>query len=49
VWCVSLWSYSPNPLPESRSKLQLDYEALSEKTLHALARARRYLSRGIRL
>jgi hypothetical protein len=49
VWCVSLWSYSPNPLPESRSKLQLDYEALSEKTLQALARARRYLSRGIRL
>lgn len=49
VWCVSLWSYWPSPLPESGSRMQLDYEALSEKTLQALARARQYLSRGIRL
>jgi hypothetical protein len=49
VWCASLWSYHPNPQPKSSSRMQSDYEALSERTLKALSRARQHLSRGVRL
>jgi len=48
VWCASLWSYHPNPQPKSSSRMQLDYEALSGRTLKALSRARQHLSRGVR-
>jgi len=48
VWCASLWSYHPNPQPKSSSRMKLDYEALSERTLKALSRARQHLSRGVR-
>jgi len=47
VWCVTLWSYQPNPAP--CPGLEEDYEWISGQTVRAFARARNYLLGAIRL
>ncbi len=46
IWCFTLWSYHPDPEPSSGSKIERDYNVLSEQTKRILARARSYLKMG---
>jgi hypothetical protein len=48
VWCVTLWSYAPNPKPETEPQLQEDYQSLVRATRRRLNSARAYLHRGMR-
>ena len=41
IWCVTLWSYSPNPVPNDR--MQRDYQRFADQTAKSIARLRRYL------
>jgi len=43
IWAVTLWSYSPNPVPEQATTLTADYQALTSGTKEALAGMRDYL------
>jgi hypothetical protein len=38
IWCVTLWSAQPEPVPPSESKIERDYELLAAKTQAILAR-----------
>jgi hypothetical protein len=48
IWMVALWSYYPNPVPDSRVALQADYELLLSRTRRALHATRSYLGRATR-
>lgn len=48
IWCVTLWSYHPNPRSETRRGSGRDYQALARQTGEAVARARTYLLGGVR-
>jgi hypothetical protein len=48
IWTVALWSYHPNPVPESSIGLESDYELLASHTRRALGMTRSYLARTIR-
>ncbi len=45
IWCVSLWSYQPNPRAEVESSIEHDYKHLASETAKALARVRGYILR----
>jgi len=46
IWCLTLWSYHPNPEPGPESRIERDYKFLSEQTKRILSRARSYLKMG---
>jgi hypothetical protein len=48
IWTVSMWSYHPNPMPESRPRLDADYEFLALRTREALGSMRSYLGKAAR-
>jgi hypothetical protein len=45
IWMISLWSYSPNPVPEPRISLDTDYEAAVARTKSLFGTLRGYLVR----
>lgn len=47
IWCSTLWSYAPMPLPGPESKLEYDYQLLSAGTRRRLAQVRNYLSKAV--
>jgi hypothetical protein len=47
IWCVTLWSYQPNPAP--CPDLEEDYDWISRQTLNSFTRVRNYLLATIRL
>lgn len=48
IWLVALWSYCPNPEPDSKILLEQDYEALVTKTKRAIDVIRTYLGKAAR-
>ena len=48
VWAVALWSYSPQPVPVDRTRLDGDYEALAGATREILSSLRSYFKRTAR-
>jgi hypothetical protein len=48
VWMVALWSYSPQPVPTHRSRLDGDYEVLAGATREILNSLRSYFKRTAR-
>jgi hypothetical protein len=47
VWAAALWSYEPNPVPESANQTEGDYEALAARTRTTLAGVRGYLRKVV--
>lgn len=48
IWCLTLWFYHPNPVPEANIEIERDYEWLSVRTAQAVSRARAQVLRGVR-
>ena len=48
IWCSTLWSYQPNPQPESDVGIERDYELLAARTTNALMQARAHLVKAVR-
>ena len=48
IWSAMLWSYHPNPTPESAIEIERDYERLSARTAQNLAKVRGYLLGTVR-
>jgi len=48
IWMTALWSYHPAPIPESRVRLEAEYEALAAKTRGAMGGMRSELARVAR-
>ena len=46
IWGATLWSYSPNPAPETDSKIDRDYKLIVERTRKAISKARSFLKMG---
>jgi hypothetical protein len=49
IWLVALWSYHPNPAPDSAVHLEEDYEALAARTKRALGTVRSRLAKPGRM
>jgi hypothetical protein len=49
VWIIALWSYRPNPLPESRIRADEDYDSLASRTRDMVGAASSQLVRVERL
>ncbi|HKV04570.1 MAG TPA: hypothetical protein VJO53_05615 [Candidatus Acidoferrales bacterium] len=48
VWLAALWSYQPNPIPDSTIRLESDYEAFVVRTRGAIGAMRSHLSKAAR-
>lgn len=46
IWSCSLWSYQPNPEPETEPEIEHDYMLIVERTRRVLSKARSYLKMG---
>ncbi len=46
IWGYALWSYSPNPVAQTESKIDRDYRFIAEQTRRAISRARSFLKMG---
>ncbi len=46
VWCIGMWSYAPNPVPELT--LERDYQRISGQTVRAFGRLREHLTQSWR-
>jgi len=46
VWCVGMWSYSRNPVPETL--IEADYNRISEQTSRAFGRLREHVTQSWR-
>ena len=46
VWCITLWSYRPNPEPEPDSMFEHDYRLIAQRTKGILTKAYSYLKLG---
>ncbi len=46
IWGATLWSYSPNPVTETESKIDRDYKLIAERTRRAISKARSFLKMG---
>ena len=46
VWCLGMWSYSKNPVPDRL--LELDYERISAQTSRAFGRLRQHVTQSWR-
>lgn len=49
IWVVALWSYFPNPLPDSSIHLEEDYEAFVARTRDMMGAMRSHLAKASRL
>jgi hypothetical protein len=47
IWCVGLWSYSGNPVPDT--SLECDYDHISQNTIRALGRLRSHVTQSWRV
>lgn len=47
IWCFTLYSYQPSPLPEAETELERDYALIAGRTQRTIARARGYLVRQL--
>jgi len=45
IWTTSLWSYHPNPVPDSSVRLEGDYEAFAARTRSTIGALRSHLAR----
>lgn len=48
VWCVTLWSYQPNPEPEGETRIEQDYQALVHATRQRFRQVRARVGRTVR-
>ena len=48
IWLVALWSYCPNPVPDSNIPLEQDYEALVTKTRSVIVAIRDHFRKAAR-
>jgi hypothetical protein len=48
IWTVALWSYHPNPVPDSSIRLEEDYEAFAARTRATLSAMRIHLVKAAR-
>jgi hypothetical protein len=48
VWTAALWSYHPNPVPDSSIRLEEDYEAFAARTRATLGAMRIHLTKAAR-
>jgi hypothetical protein len=48
IWCVTLWSYWPNPEPEVESRIEQDYHAIVRATRQRFRQARAHVGRAVR-
>lgn len=48
TWCVTLWSYQPNPEPEAESRVEQDYQALVQATRERFRQVRSHVRRTVR-
>jgi hypothetical protein len=48
IWCASLWSYQPVPLPCANARIEHDYQSLVRATSKGLLEARSYLRKALR-
>jgi len=48
IWCVSLWSCQPEPLPPAESAIDQDYASLTAKTRAAFAHLSALVERALR-
>jgi hypothetical protein len=46
VWCITLWSYRPNPEPGPESMFERDYQLIAQRTKGILSKAFSYLKLG---
>ena len=46
IWGSTLWSYSPNSVAETESKIDHDYKLIAERTRRAISKARSFLKMG---
>ena len=46
IWCVGMWSFAPNPVPDLA--LERDYERISGQTIRAFMRLREHLNQSWR-
>jgi len=49
TWCVSLWSYAPNPVPRKDSRVEEQYEFIVAQVRKTLARIRSRFGKGLEL
>ena len=45
IWTAALWSYHPNPVPDSSVRLEGDYEAFAARTRSTVGALRSRLAR----
>ncbi len=48
IWCSTLWSYQPNPEPETESRIEQDYQALVSATRRRFRQIRAHVGRTVR-
>ncbi len=48
IWCVTLWSYQPNPEPETESRIEQDYQSLVRATRQRFRQVRAHVGRTVR-
>ena len=46
IWSYTLWSYCPNPVAVTESKIDRDYKLIAQQTKRAISRARSFLKMG---
>jgi hypothetical protein len=46
IWCIALWSYHPNPEPETETRIERDYNLIAENTKRIVSRAGSFLRMG---
>jgi hypothetical protein len=47
VWTVHMWSYQPNPVPDSAIPLEQEYQRVAAATQRRLSTARGYLAKAV--
>jgi hypothetical protein len=48
VWCMTLWSYQPNPEPEAECRIEQDYQSLVQATRRRFRQVRAHVGRTVR-
>lgn len=48
TWCLTLWFYQPNPVPEVQSRIEQDYQTLVDATRRRFRQVRAHVGRTVR-
>ena len=48
IWCITLWSYKPVPIPKTEPSIEQDYQVLVAATRRGLVQARTYVRKAMR-